>query len=127
MYLARVPSRLLMARHQVVPFMARPELEPLQEWRDSAPGLLVRLVYAEGGQGKTRLAAEFGVLAGADNHPGHPGRLQATSAAALTGGPRRLVPAAVNVLPSSQMGNSFLPRVAHASSKGACGFRSRAG
>lgn len=57
--LPRVPSRLLIARHQVVPFMARPELEQLQEWRDSAPGLLVRLVYAEGGQGKTRLAAEF--------------------------------------------------------------------
>jgi hypothetical protein len=57
--LARVPSRLLMARHQVVPFLARPELEQLAEWRDSAPGLLVRLVHAAGGQGKTRLAAEF--------------------------------------------------------------------
>jgi hypothetical protein len=58
--LARVPSRLLTARHQVVPFVARPELEQLQAWRDSAStGLSVRLVHAEGGQGKTRLAAEF--------------------------------------------------------------------
>jgi tetratricopeptide (TPR) repeat protein len=58
--LARVPSRLLTARHQIVPFVARPELGQLQEWRDGAPpGLSVRLVHAEGGQGKTRLAAEF--------------------------------------------------------------------
>jgi tetratricopeptide (TPR) repeat protein len=58
--LARVPSRLLMARHQVVPFVDRPELERLRDWRDSAlPGVSVCLVYAEGGQGKTRLAVEF--------------------------------------------------------------------
>ena len=58
--LARVPSRLLTARHRVVPFFPRPELAPLESWRDDdSPGLSVRLVHAEGGSGKTRLAAEF--------------------------------------------------------------------
>ncbi|MCX4744237.1 tetratricopeptide repeat protein [Kitasatospora sp. NBC_01287] len=58
--LARVPSRLLTARHQVVPFFPRPELESLAGWRDGAPpGLSVRLLHGEGGRGKTRLAAEF--------------------------------------------------------------------
>jgi hypothetical protein len=58
--LARVPSRLLAARHQVVPFFLRPELNLLESWRDeSARGLSVRLVHAEGGTGKTRLAQEF--------------------------------------------------------------------
>ncbi|MFF8810730.1 tetratricopeptide repeat protein [Streptomyces pactum] len=58
--LARMPSRLLMARHQVVPFLPRPELALLETWRDGeSPGLSVRLVHAEGGSGKTRLAAEF--------------------------------------------------------------------
>ncbi|MFF0473352.1 tetratricopeptide repeat protein [Streptomyces sp. NPDC004284] len=58
--LARVPSRLLTARHQIVPFIPRPELALLEAWRDGEPpGLSVRLVHAEGGTGKTRLAAEF--------------------------------------------------------------------
>jgi tetratricopeptide (TPR) repeat protein len=58
--LARVPSRLLTARHQVVPFFPRPELDLLAAWRDHpSPGLTVRLLHAEGGRGKTRLAAEF--------------------------------------------------------------------
>lgn len=58
--LARVPSRLLSARHQVVPYLPRPELAILEAWRDDLqPRLSVRLVHAEGGQGKTRLAAEF--------------------------------------------------------------------
>ncbi|WP_053670317.1 tetratricopeptide repeat protein, partial [Streptomyces caelestis] len=58
--LARVPSRLLTARHRVVPFFPRPELALLESWRDDEPpGLSVRLVHAEGGSGKTRLAAEF--------------------------------------------------------------------
>ncbi|MDX3866847.1 tetratricopeptide repeat protein, partial [Streptomyces europaeiscabiei] len=58
--LMRVPSRLLTARHQVVPFLPRPELAQLESWReDGTPGLSVRLMYAEGGSGKTRLAAEF--------------------------------------------------------------------
>ena len=59
-HLARVPSRLLAARHRVVPYFPRPELAVLEAWRqDPSPGLSVRLVYAEGGSGKTRLAAEF--------------------------------------------------------------------
>ncbi|WP_405786456.1 tetratricopeptide repeat protein [Streptomyces sp. NBC_01367] len=58
--LTRVPSRLLTARHQVVPFFPRPELELLAAWRDDAvPGMSVRLLHGEGGRGKTRLAAEF--------------------------------------------------------------------
>lgn len=58
--LARVPSRLLTARHQVVPFFPRPESALLDAWRDQpSPGLSVRLVHAEGGSGKTRLAQEF--------------------------------------------------------------------
>ncbi|MET8612394.1 tetratricopeptide repeat protein [Streptomyces misionensis] len=58
--LRRVPSRLLTARHRLVPFAPRPELELLEAWRDDiAPGLTVRLLHGEGGQGKTRLAAEF--------------------------------------------------------------------
>ncbi|KJY30824.1 hypothetical protein VR45_26710, partial [Streptomyces sp. NRRL S-495] len=58
--LEKLPSRLLTARHRVVPFSPRPELEALERWRDTdAPGLSVQLLYAEGGQGKTRLAAEL--------------------------------------------------------------------
>ena len=58
----RAPSWLLAARHQVVPFHGRIEdLARLREWRDDpAPGMSVRLVHGPGGQGKTRLAAEFG-------------------------------------------------------------------
>ncbi|MGW5866580.1 tetratricopeptide repeat protein [Streptomyces sp. NPDC055239] len=58
--LARVPSRLLTARHQIVPFIPPPELAVLESWRDGEPpGLSIRLVHAEGGSGKTRLATEF--------------------------------------------------------------------
>ncbi|MFF0520902.1 tetratricopeptide repeat protein [Actinomadura nitritigenes] len=58
--LARVPSRLLMARHQVVPYFPQPELDLLEAWReDAGTELSVRLIHGEGGQGKTRLAAEF--------------------------------------------------------------------
>jgi hypothetical protein len=55
------PSRLLDARSQVVPFTGRDaELRRLQEWRDSTNvRLSVLLLHAPGGQGKTRLAAEF--------------------------------------------------------------------
>lgn len=57
---ARVPSRLLTARHRVVPYIPSPELAMLESWRDGrTPGLSVRLVHAEGGSGKTRLAYEF--------------------------------------------------------------------
>ena len=58
----RVPSRLLAARYRVVPFFPRPELAGLESWReDPSPGLSVRLLHAEGGAGKTRLAAQFGL------------------------------------------------------------------
>ncbi|MGH4026194.1 MAG: hypothetical protein ACRDRV_16595, partial [Pseudonocardiaceae bacterium] len=56
------PSRLLAARYQVVDFTGREhELAELAAWRDDSElGLAVRLVHGPGGQGKTRLAAEFG-------------------------------------------------------------------
>ncbi|WP_217212446.1 tetratricopeptide repeat protein [Streptomyces sp. AC550_RSS872] len=57
------PSRLLLARHQTVQFIGRDaQLRRLAEWmgRSEAP-LSVQLVYAAGGQGKTRLAAHMAV------------------------------------------------------------------
>ncbi|MFC7614423.1 hypothetical protein ACFQV2_13715 [Actinokineospora soli] len=60
-WLMEQPSRLLDARGQVVPFTGREaELEHLREWRDQDARLAVRLLHGPGGQGKTRLAAEFG-------------------------------------------------------------------
>jgi hypothetical protein len=57
---ARAPSRLLAARHQVVAFTGRQgELGRLTVWRDDPGGVSVRLVHGPGGQGKTRLAARF--------------------------------------------------------------------
>uniref|UniRef100_UPI001EF6B414 tetratricopeptide repeat protein n=1 Tax=Frankia sp. Cj3 TaxID=2880976 RepID=UPI001EF6B414 len=54
------PSRLLSARYRLVPFAGRTgELADLAGWRDGGPGLAVRLVHGPGGQGKTRLAAQF--------------------------------------------------------------------
>jgi tetratricopeptide (TPR) repeat protein len=57
----RAPSWLLSARHQVVPFYGRAdELAWLRDWREGPTvGVSVRLVHAPGGQGKTRLAAQF--------------------------------------------------------------------
>ncbi|MEV0330198.1 tetratricopeptide repeat protein [Micromonospora echinospora] len=53
----RQPSRLLLARHQVVPFTGRDvELDALDAWMGGAEPVSVRLVHAAGGQGKTRLA-----------------------------------------------------------------------
>ena len=55
------PSALLNARYQVVDFIGRDdELRDSAAWRDE-PGsaLRVRLLHGQGGQGKTRLAAEF--------------------------------------------------------------------
>ncbi|MFI6226672.1 tetratricopeptide repeat protein [Micromonospora echinospora] len=53
----RQPSRLLLARHQVVPFTGRDtELDALNTWLGGAEPVSVRLVHAAGGQGKTRLA-----------------------------------------------------------------------
>ncbi|MGH3670562.1 MAG: ATP-binding protein, partial [Pseudonocardiaceae bacterium] len=59
--IGRQPSRLLAARYQVVDFTGRDaELAELAAWReDPELGLAVRLVHGPGGQGKTRLAAQF--------------------------------------------------------------------
>lgn len=59
-WLMAQPSRLLDARSQVVPFVGRDdELLRLREWRDSESPFSVLLLHGPGGQGKTRLAAEF--------------------------------------------------------------------
>ena len=54
------PSRLLMARLELVPFAGRAGLlEELSGWLGDAGPASVRLVHGPGGQGKSRLAAEF--------------------------------------------------------------------
>ncbi|MGC0312145.1 tetratricopeptide repeat protein [Kitasatospora acidiphila] len=94
--LAAQPSRLLLSRHQVVPFTGRQaEIESLIEWRDDSeePGLAVRLLYGPGGQGKTRLAAHFAELSRrsgwtvwqADQDPGDPLRVETPGPAAAAG------------------------------------------
>ncbi|QDY11809.1 tetratricopeptide repeat protein [Micromonospora sp. HM134] len=51
------PSRLLLAQHRVVPFVGRDgDLAEVAEWMGRPGGVLVRLIHAAGGQGKTRLA-----------------------------------------------------------------------
>ena len=57
------PSRLLAAESRIVPFSGRSdELARLASWRDDpAPGVSVMLVHGPGGQGKSRLAAQFAV------------------------------------------------------------------
>ena len=51
------PSRLLLARYQVVPFTGRAaDLNDMAEWMAGAESVSVRLIHAAGGQGKTRLA-----------------------------------------------------------------------
>jgi tetratricopeptide (TPR) repeat protein len=57
----RQPSRLLMARQEVVPFEGRDELlADLSNWLTSRTAQIsVRLLHAPGGQGKTRLAAHL--------------------------------------------------------------------
>src|SRR5688572_27779941 len=52
------PSRLLLARHQVVPFTGRDaDMAEVAAWMGLPGGVSVRLLHAAGGQGKTRLAA----------------------------------------------------------------------
>ncbi|MEU2855213.1 hypothetical protein [Streptomyces syringium] len=57
------PARLLLARQGVVSFTGRSaELARLGEWRDSTRPVSVLLLHGPGGQGKTRLAAQFAAL-----------------------------------------------------------------
>ncbi|QKW12212.1 hypothetical protein [Verrucosispora sp. NA02020] len=52
------PSRLLLARHQIVPFTGRENtLDRLAAWMNSDAPVATLLIHAAGGQGKTRLAA----------------------------------------------------------------------
>ncbi|MEU6633336.1 tetratricopeptide repeat protein [Streptomyces parvus] len=66
-WLRELPSRMLSARHEIVPFTGRHgELADLLVWRDSARRLAVRWLQGPGGQGKSRLAAAFAREALAD-------------------------------------------------------------
>ncbi|MEO3927399.1 tetratricopeptide repeat protein [Micromonosporaceae bacterium B7E4] len=59
-WLRELPSRMLNARFEVVPFTGRAEaLDELRGWRDGAGRLSVRWLHGPGGVGKTRLAARF--------------------------------------------------------------------
>jgi tetratricopeptide (TPR) repeat protein len=52
------PSRLLLARHQIVPFTGRERtLDTLAAWTGGHEPVAALLVHGAGGQGKTRLAA----------------------------------------------------------------------
>lgn len=56
------PSALLNARYEVVPFHQRGResiLAELDRWSDGGPPVAARLIHAEGGVGKTRLAIEW--------------------------------------------------------------------
>ncbi|WP_050777811.1 tetratricopeptide repeat protein [Micromonospora sp. ATCC 39149] len=56
------PSRLLLARHQIVPFTGRERtLDVLAAWVGGDAPVAVLLVHGAGGQGKTRLAAQVTV------------------------------------------------------------------
>ncbi|MFY1585413.1 tetratricopeptide repeat protein [Micromonospora sp. WMMD734] len=55
------PSRLLLARHQIVPFTGRERtLDRLADWVGGDEPVAALLVHGAGGQGKTRLAAHVG-------------------------------------------------------------------
>jgi len=59
---SKLPSRLLGSAYQIVPFYGREtERQQLGEWlaNPAEPSLSVRLVHGRGGQGKSRLAAQF--------------------------------------------------------------------
>ncbi|MFC9294110.1 tetratricopeptide repeat protein [Streptomyces sp. NPDC057011] len=59
-WLREMPSRMLNARFAVVEFTGREdELGELDRWRDQGPRLGARWLHGPGGQGKTRLVAEF--------------------------------------------------------------------
>ncbi|WP_326770401.1 hypothetical protein OG978_42290 (plasmid) [Streptomyces sp. NBC_01591] len=59
-WLLDLPSRMLNGRFAVVDFTGREnELADLRRWRDHGPRLAVQWLHAPGGQGKSRLAAQF--------------------------------------------------------------------
>ena len=59
-WLRALPSRMLNARREVVPFTGREsELADLRAWRDQSGSLAVRWIHGPGGQGKTRLSAQL--------------------------------------------------------------------
>lgn len=59
-WLLALPSRVLNARYAVVDFTGRgAELTALRRWRDHGRRLAIQWLHAPGGQGKSRLAAEF--------------------------------------------------------------------
>ncbi|MEV0901378.1 tetratricopeptide repeat protein [Actinoplanes sp. NPDC049802] len=61
------PSRMLLARHRIVPFTGRGEmLSELGGWLSAEAPAAVRLLHAPGGQGKTRLAEELAGRCAAD-------------------------------------------------------------
>jgi len=66
-WLRELPSRMLNARHAVVPFTGREaELADLVRWRDEDHRFGVRWLHGPGGQGKTRLAAELAARSGGE-------------------------------------------------------------
>ena len=59
-WVRELPSRMLNARFAVVGFTGRDgDLAKLHEWKDTGPRLGALWLHAPGGQGKTRLAAQF--------------------------------------------------------------------
>jgi tetratricopeptide (TPR) repeat protein len=66
---AKHPSRLLLARYQVVPFGGRqPDLARAESWLNDDTPMAVRLLHAAGGQGKTRLALKIAARCAAAGH-----------------------------------------------------------
>ncbi|MFJ6793860.1 tetratricopeptide repeat protein [Streptomyces sp. NPDC091268] len=60
-WLLELPSRMLSARHEVVPFTGREDdVTALRTWRDTPRRLAARWLHGPGGQGKSRLAAQLG-------------------------------------------------------------------
>ncbi|MFE1413420.1 tetratricopeptide repeat protein [Streptomyces sp. NPDC058746] len=59
-WLREQPSRMLNSRFAVVDFTGREdELAQLHQWRETGPRLAARWLHGPGGQGKSRLAAQF--------------------------------------------------------------------
>ncbi|MFD6533522.1 type VII secretion system-associated protein [Streptomyces sp. NPDC060184] len=59
-WLLELPSRTLNSKFAAVGFSGRDkELADLRRWRDHGPRLAVQWLHAPGGQGKSRLAAQF--------------------------------------------------------------------